>query len=277
VALTPQLRASQAFVTALTGGGTPAVEVSQAYVTAIANFPTERVEVSQAFALAMTGGGTPAVEVSQAYVVVLASGRVDDPRVRAWAFTLDGHDFYVLRLGESETLVYDTYAQEWYVWGSGTGALWRAYTGTNWIGGRSHALNWSNVIVGDDGNGSLYFLSPDDDTDDDAIFGDDTPRAFTRQATGQLVIKAGYASVPCFGVQLMGSIGSGADDLTVNLQVSDDRGNTYTDCGDITLDGDEYTARVNWLSLGSMVSPGRLFKITDTGALKRIDWLESDG
>lgn len=276
MALTPEIRSSQAFVTALTGGATPGIEVSQAWVTAMANFPTESVDLAQAYTLAMTGGGTPSVEVAQAFVIVLARGRIDDPRVRAWAFTLDGHDFYVLRLGNAETLIYDTHTGEWHVWGSGTGALWRAYTGTNWIGGRSHALNWSNVIVGDDGNGALYFLSPDDDTDDDALLGDESPRTFTRQATGQLVVKPGYAAAPCYGVQLFGSIGSGDDGLTVNLSVSDDRGDSYADCGDIALDADAYTARVHWLSLGSMTAPGRLFRVTDTGALKRIDSLEAD-
>src|SRR5690606_15225932 len=112
---------------------------------------------------------------------------------------------------------------------------------------------------------SLYFLSPDDDYDDDALVGNETPRAFRRRLTGQVVVKPGYAMAPCFGVQLFGSIGSGPGDLTVNLQVSDDRGYTYDDMGDLTIASEDYAARLNWLSLGSMSAPGRLFRITDTG------------
>ena len=80
------------------------------------------------------------------------------------------------------------------------------------------------------------------------------------------------------GVQLFGSIGSGLEDgMEVSLEVSDDRGFTYTDMGAVSLDAGDYNARVHWRSLGSMSAPGRLFKITDEGALKRIDSAEMDG
>lgn len=200
------------------------------------------------------------------------------PVIQVWTATIDGHDFYFLNLGTAdtpETLVYDTHAEEWYNWGTGTSRLWRAHTGCNWIGGRGLVPTWSDVVVGDDTNGAIYFLSPDDDYDDDATDGAATPRTFTREATGQVVVKPGYKAVPCFGVHLFGSIGSGpADGLTVMLETSDDRGFTYDSQGSVTLDAADYTARADWLSLGSMVAPGRLFRVTDTGALKRVDGLE---
>jgi hypothetical protein len=217
------------------------------------------------------------VRLSQMFVLAAVRGRVVDPAIRAWTFTQDGHDFYVLRLGDAETLVYDTATGMWSVYGSGDGDPWRGYTGKNWQGGRRLALNWSDVVVGDHGNGALYFLSPDDDDDDDRAQGEDMPRPFKREVTGQVIVKPGYFSAPCFGVQLFGSIGSNVDSaLTVNLSVSDDRGFTYDDMGDLTMDAGEYTARLHWPSLGSMVAPGRLFRITDDGALKRIDSLEMD-
>lgn len=201
----------------------------------------------------------------------------DEAIIRVWAYTLDGKSFYVLNLGVIETLVCDVLAEQWYIWGSGASDIWRARTGCEWLGGRKFAEDWSYIITGDNTNGALYFLSPDDDFDDDADVGDATPRTFTRQGTGQVVVSPGYASVPCFGVQLMGSVGKFADDdAAVNLQTSDDQGNTWNDQGNVLLDADEFTARVNWRSLGSMVAPGRLFRITDTGALKRIDNLEMD-
>jgi hypothetical protein len=249
--------------------------ISQAAVRSVFNYPAEAGRISQTFVRSIDEP-VPDLQVSQLIVRVLIKGRVDEPVIRAWTFTQDGHDYYVLRLGAAETLVYDTFSQQWSVYGSGITNPWRAYTGRNWQGGRGLALNYSDVIVGDDGAGVIYFLSPDDDYDDDALTGADTPRSFHRRITGQVIVKPGYMSAPCFGVQLYGSIGSGPETLNVNLAVSDDRGFSYDDMGDIVLDANDYNARANWLSLGSMVAPGRLFRITDDGALKRIDALEMD-
>lgn len=252
--------------------GTVSTEVSQARVFALGNYPTIEARVTQA---RLIGLAEPAAEVhlSQARVFGLGRGRVNDPRVRAWTYTLDGHDFYVLRLGNTETLVYDTYSEQWSVYGSNDTRLWKAYTGTNWLGGDLYGASFgSNVIVGDDGNGSIYFLDPDEDKDDDSVLGVELKRPFKREVQSQLVLK-GYDLVSCFGVELEGSIGDleVGSDTTVNLQYSDDRGNTYEDAGNILAPDNEYHTRLDWQSLGSMNVPGRLFKITDRGALKRID------
>jgi hypothetical protein len=61
---------------------------------------------------------------------------------------------------------------------------------------------------------------------------------------------------------------------TVNLKYSDDSGATFYDAGDQTVPAEVYDTRLNWRSLGSIRYPGRLFKITDSGALRRIDSLE---
>jgi hypothetical protein len=191
---------------------------------------------------------------------------------------LDGHDFYVLRLGNDGTLVYDVASEQWCVWGSDESQLWRAYNGTNWIEADNQASVFgSNVIVGDDGNGSLYFLNPLSDTDDDAVEGPVIQRPYKRIVQGQITTK-GYSSKRVYDVVLEGSIGSATDAnlVTVNLSFSDDRGNTYTDAGDITLTPDDYSVRAHWRSLGSMNMPGRLFRVTDRGSLRRIDYLDSN-
>lgn len=274
MALTPEIRGSELIATAISESA-PDIRMSFLAASAVFNYPTANLYASELIGTVIAEGLAD-IWATQIYAQVVVRGRVDDPRVRAWTFTQDGHDFYVLRLGNAETLVYDTHSQEWSIYGSGTGDPWRAYTGRNWQGGRGLALPWSDVVVGDDGTGAIYFLSPDDDNDDDAILGEDTPRPFRRRLTGQIVVKPGYISAPCFGVQLFGSIGSGVETLNINLAVSDDRGFTYDDMGDIALDPLDYNARANWLSLGSMVAPGRLFRITDDGALKRLDALEMD-
>jgi hypothetical protein len=250
-------------------------DVSQGQVLAIAAFPTPRMDTSQAGVLTALGANLT-TDVSQGQVVFAALGRVYDPSVRAWTFTLDGHDFYVLRLGNQKTLVYDTASGAWYVWGSGTDDLWRAYNGCNWLAGDKFAAGYgSNVVVGDDGNGSLYFLNPDQDTDDDAIFSG-VKRSFERIVQGFLTTK-GYDAVPCYAVELQGSVGDLNDalDTSIKLEISDDRAATYVDCG--TVSPTATSDRVSWRSLGSMFNPGRLFKITDYGALRRIDSLDTEG
>lgn len=273
MALTPTIENSQAFVFSITGGATGSEQLSQAFVLAVANFPTESIENSQDFVLVVTEGATHNIELSQAWVTVVARGRVDDPKVRAWTFTLDGHDYYVLRAGNIETLVYDTHNGQWYVWSSFDTDLWKAFNGTNWInsGGLPEEFG-SNIVVGDDANGALYFLDPEQFTDDDALAGDTNPKTFTREFQGQ-VTKRGYDYEKVFSVELLGSIGQmDVSTLTdVTLSYSDDRGLSYVDAGTITIPNNDTSKRVDWRSLGSFTLPGRMFKVTDTGALHRID------
>ncbi|MBU6231608.1 hypothetical protein KGP36_02975 [Patescibacteria group bacterium] len=250
-------------------------EVSQAQVLAAASYPTAQTKLSQ-FQQLTAVQPQPTAYSSQLSMLAAAIGRVSDPNIRAWTFTLDGHDYYILRLGNLETLVYDNKTQQWYTWASGDGNTWRAYNGCNWLGGMAWANSQgSNVIVGDDGTGTLYFLNPLQDTDDDALYGSARPQPFRREVYGQIAFR-GYGRQPCFGSQLFGSIGDQTNSSidTVNLSVSDDKGNTYNDVGTITITPSNFDSRLYWRSLGSMKYPGRLFKFTDYGALRRIDSME---
>lgn len=161
----------------------------------------------------------------------------------------------------------------WYVWGTRDSNLWKAYNGTNWDGGNrlGSAYN-SNIVVGDDGNGSLYFLDPEADQDDSSSVGSESPQNFLRKISLQYPMK-GYSFVRCYGLELLGSIGETGDgvDTTVTLTYSDDRGNSYSADNVVTVAQDDLDSRVFWPSLGSMKSPGRVFQIKDYGALKRID------
>lgn len=253
---------------------TPETRNSQSVVRSLIQFPTEYIRTSQATGRAVAEADN-VLRTTQARVRAVVKGRVDDPRVRAWTFTLDGHDFYVLRLGNIETLVYDVASGEWSVWGSSDSALWRAYDGVNWIGGRRLGSEFgSDVVVSDDGNGALYFLAPELTTDDDAFSGADVPRPFRRQFTAQAILESGYDFVACYGAQLFGSNGSDAGDVT--LAVSDDRGSTYEDVSTLTIEEGELQFRLSWPSLGSMRAPGRLFRVTDYGALQRIDGMQME-
>lgn len=253
------------------------LRAAQAGVMAVAIWPAENVNASQAGVVSVTEAST-AIRVAQAGVMIVARGRVADPALRAWGFWLDAHWYYVLRLPTGTTLVYDLSTEQWSIWGSGDSSLWRAFHGTNWLGSGALTNYGSNVLVGDDGNGSLYFLDPLGHADDDAVAGSEIQRPFLREVSGQ-IITSGTGWTPCFGVRLSGPIGDVDDDtlLTVTLSTSDDRGHSYDDQGAITLTPGDYGARAEWLALGSFPPPGRLFKLSDYGAIQRIDGFETIG
>lgn len=277
MALTPEIRVSQGNAGVVTGGSSPNLQTSQAFAHVVGNLPTDEIQNSQSLNNVVTSGGSPAMQVSQSFLTIVARGRIDDPKVRVWTYTLDGHDYYVLRLGNSETLVYDTYSEEWSVFGSDGTNLWKAFTGINWVGGNNVANSYgSNVIVGDHGNGSLYFLDPEQ-YKDDSSFGTEDQTTFERIFQAQLQ-KRSYDFEKCFAVELLGSIGKmDQSDLTdITLYYSDDQGITYINAGTVSITNEDYSKRVDWRSLGSFSAPGRMFKIIDNGALQRIDSLTAD-
>lgn len=267
------VNASQAKVYSLLDGATVELKASKATVYAAAAYQSEFVRASQV-RVNYIGTAQNIVKTSQAKVYVAAIGRIFDPKVRVFAFTLDGHDYYVVRLGVTETLIFDTQTEQFYIWGSGDDRLWRALDGIHWPGGYTLANSFgSNVVVGDDSNGSIYFLDPSADQDDDAVYGADRKRDFVREVTGQYPLR-GYSFQRCYGVQLYGSIGAQStvtNDMTITLSYSDDGGNNYVSASPIAIAPEDFNGRIMWRSLGSIRTPGRLFKVTDYGGLKRID------
>lgn len=269
---------NQSFITGATESSND-ILLAQAYVLAAGSHTADLVYARQSFLLVPAERPTT-ISARQAFLLVAARGRVADPNIRVWTYTLDGHDYYVIRLGNDETLVCDLSTKQWSTFGSGDGNLWRAYTGTNWIGADSVAATYgSNIIVGDDGNGSLYFLNPNADLDDDALLGSETPRTFHRAVMGQITTR-GYSAARCYGATLYGSVGSqetaGEELNAVTLSYSDDGGDTFTNAGTVSTEGADWNTRLTWRSLGSFRYPGRLFKVEDYGALKRIDSLEME-
>lgn len=272
------LQGSQGFALVF-GDGEVAADVSQAFALAVINRPSQEVQVSLGKILTVYGrsGTDDNVQVFQAFALAVVRGLPEWPICRAWTYTLDGHDYYVLNTID-ETLVCDLSNDPptWHVWGSGESTLWRAWIGRQWTAKiPDEETLGSNVLVGDRAIGTLYFLNPELPADDKADFGSDGTQAFKRVITGQLIIR-GRSSVPCFGVELTGSPPQ-LYDSTLNsaeLFISDDRGASYVSCGSITVEEGAYDQRFDWLSLGSMASPGRLFQVVDYGALIRIDDLE---
>jgi hypothetical protein len=60
----------------------------------------------------------------------------------------------------------------------------------------------------------------------------------------------------------------------VRLEISDDAGATFDDMGSVGITDSANYPELAWYSLGQIEAPGRLFKITDDGAIARIDGLE---
>lgn len=272
MALTPSVETSQGDIGLVLDSGSNAV-ASQADVSVIFNFPATSIDVSAA-EIATVSLTTTDIDASQADLIVVCLGRREDPTIRVWTFTLDGHDFYVLRLGNNETLVYDLLTEQWSVWASASEFYWSIFTGANWFGGNTFASGFgSNVIVGSDSNGSLFFLDPNK-TDDDGLIEGREPSPFRRQVTGQVPVR-GYDSISVHEVQILGSLNELTfdADATVELLYSDDRGDSYVSAGVITTEDGNYDLRGHWQSLGTLSSPGRLFRIQDFGALQRIDSL----
>lgn len=277
MALTPEIRSTQARAFLADSGAAPQVNITQARSFAAINFPTVEMRITQARVMAAETASNE-IWASQARLLVAVRGRPDNPRIRDWTFSLDGHDFYVLRLGDDETLVYDVSAQAWYDWADRDNPFWRANVGTTWLGAAAQAQTFgSSVIVGDDNYGLLWFLDPtlpyDQNPDDLAS---EQQIYFERVVMGQMVV-SGRSAIPVYTAFLTADLGDPAFvGASVTLYTSDDTGKTFDDHGTVTVTPGEYSPELTWYSLGQAEAPGRLFKIIDNGAVTRIDGLQLD-
>ena len=238
-------------------------------------------DVSKLVGYVVTGGADASI-VSKlvGYVVTGPPELTGTLKIQTWTFTIDDHDFMVVQLSD-QTLVYDFGSNEWYTWGTGIAdAAWRVVRGISWnsnIGGILPGLGGSgqsNVVCGDGVTGTLYFLDPElpEDYDETGTPG----QPFSRVITGQLSVR-GHNYVDCPAVELTGSNGETnvpITDSTVTLTISDDKGHTFWSAGTQTVTPAAYDVALQWTSLGSFTGPGRLFRITDFGALIRVDGLD---
>lgn len=269
------------------------ITVPLARILAIANTPSMGVASPEARVLAITYGIAPGIDIPEARVLAtfrkvtpiaipeartlaVVKGRGSNPRIRAWTFTLDGHDFYVLQLGDNGTLVYDLYSEQWTEWMSPGIPVWRAATGITWTGAAKLGFTQgSAILAGDDTLGLLWLLDPNQPYDDSPS--EDTTLqqlAFERIVQGQVPAR-GRDVIPCNVVFLTGdNYGITATDFTpeLDLELSDDGGKTYYSAGPFT--NPDVDTVYGWYSLGQITAPGRLFRITDNGVFRRLDSLD---
>jgi hypothetical protein len=273
------MRLGEAAVLSAATVSTLALRTSMADVLTAINFPSPFVRTDQLQGL-VTVKFANALRVSNAEVLVAVRGRTSNPKLRAWTFTLDGHDFYVLRLGTFATLVYDVYSEEWMDWDAYGEKYWPVNVGFNWVDGQG-ALGddgipfGSNVLVGDDTYPLLYFLDPNQPYDENPEVLDPQNEIFFERVLQGQVIQTGRQVQPCYAVWLTTDMGAPAYvGAGVKLEISDDAGKTYDDMGTIEVTVDENTPELSWYSLGQIAAPGRLFRLTDDGAVARIDSFE---
>lgn len=251
------------------------VNLPQTAAMGVYNVPADSIDVTFsdiAVAYRRIAQGLPTTQVSG---MVVIRGKIDNPKLIAWAFTLDGHDYYVLRLGTDEkTLIYDLSTGQWAWWASPDSTRWRPNIGMNWRSSGNIPFHYgSNVVVGDDSYGILWVLDPDKGLDDALLSEDEI--TFSRVATGQMISRD-RQFVPIYSVALTASLGDPALVAnTVTLSYSDDQGRTYVVADDTkTVISGDYAQGFEWRSLGMIRAPGRLFQIADDGAFKRIDGLD---
>lgn len=256
-----------------------AARVGAAYALTAINFPSPFNRVSLAGSLVAAQNAT-ALRVTEAAVLVAVRGRVANPKLRAWTFTLDGHDFYVLKLGTRGTLVYDVYSEQWMDWDAFDEIFWPVNIGFNWVGGQGvtdAAGNTfgSNVLVGDDTYPLLYFLDPNQPYDESPELLEPQQAVFFDRVLQGQVPMVGREVLPCYVCWLTTDMGAPAYvGAGVQLEISDDGGKTYDDMGTIAVTVDKNSPELSWYSLGQIGAPGRLFRITDDGAVARIDAME---
>lgn len=251
---------------------------SQADVTVIFNFPSQEVQVSQSDVDLIDEAPPVPIEASQYDVDVIVRGKIYNPKLRAWTFDLDGHEFYVLRLGDMKSLVYDLTTEQWSWWSTTALDYWRASIGTNWTSSGNIPYDYgSNVVVGDDNFGILWILNPEQGVDDSVREEEREQgiiKPFPRVATGQIITR-GRITIPCYQVYLTADPGEPSYvGASVSLSYSDDGGKTFVNANEpITVQSGNYYQEFAWRSIGLVRSPGRLFRISDDGAFAQIDEL----
>lgn len=276
MANTPSIQDDQGRVLAGMSAHSISVKADQGYTLGAIGFPTHSLPVDQAVTLAALREENP-IHVSQAFTLAAARGRVTNFHMRAWTFSMDGHDFYVITLGEYGTLVYDTTTGQWVDWESPNRDVvtWRAQCGLNWYSPTNTAYN-SEVVAGDDLTGMLWYLDPDQAYDGGDSIGSslDAVNKFTRTLIGGIPAR-GRGNTSTNFVFMTGSLGNPVMGSQVLLRTSDDLGKNWVDNGYITVTTDP-TQDITWYSLGSFGAPGRIFELSDDGAFARVDTLETD-
>lgn len=252
-------RLSQGRVRTLLADGAGEARAAAVRVRTLITFPAEEAQLSQARARTLLTGGTEELQLSSARIRLLVKRGGDIRQLRAWTFTQDDHDFYVIQLTTGITLVFDKLSGQWAHWRSPGYTYWRGADGVQWEG-------WN--VTCDTESGILWEIDPEGRLDNET-----TPivsvvtggmsgrmRKFIDNFMAELAVSEGH---PPTGFD-DGSVG-------ITLRTSDDQGISFVSHGEVTGEGIGEEMTVRWYGLGSVNGNGRIYEITDTGYARRID------
>lgn len=249
-------RLSSAALLAATSSLNAAPRVSG--LTLLAAYKTAKIALARATQerLLVAYVSEPQARVTQARMMVAYKTGVGGlVRSRAWTFVLDGHVFYVLNLSDEGTFAYDVATGQWSQFSTGGYGVWNMLRG----------LVWGAYVLGADAIApKVWALAPDSALDEDwrpiqhAVTGGVPARSRrgVRQDNFRMVVSSGFV---------------GENGAEMRLRFSDDNGRTWSPYLPFTLIAQDYSQEVQWLSLGALQSPGRVFEVTDTGGVIRID------
>lgn len=193
-----------------------------------------------------------------AMLVAYQTGLPDVNRSRAWTFTLDGHKFYVLDLAEEGTFLYDQITNQWCNFSTqGFEPAWNMINGTMW--------GQNRIVAADRLSDDIWELDPT------AVL-DEEWRDIAHIVTGGLSTRS-RTYVACDAVRVTASIGilDEVNGSQMLLRFSDDQEQTWSDYFTVDLIVDDFDGEIAYRSLGSFMAPGRIFELSDSGGLIRID------
>lgn len=256
-------RASQ--LSALTGRtGNASARTSQAIMlAALAPPATRRSEVSQSALLACRSAeGNVVTRTTQLVELVAYKTGIPTPkRGLAWTFTLDQHTFYVLDLAEEGTFVYDQSTNQWANFSTqGYEPQWNFHNGTMW---------GDRIVAADLLTTDIWEMDPS------AVL-DEAWRDIAHVVTGGISTRS-RTYVACDNVRVSASIGQ-LDEVNGSqmlLRYSDDQEATWSPYYAVDLIVDDFNGEVAYRSLGSFMAPGRIFELSDSGGLIRIDGVDA--
>lgn len=183
-------------------------------------------------------------------------------RLRAWGFAADGHEYYVLTLGEAATYVLDALTKVWQRFDSKGYDHWRAHLGTAAPGG---------ALAGDSESGQIWRIAPDVLTD--------AGEEIVRTATALVPVASGKAINTNFAVTC--AVGQAMLGVSpkIGMRYSDDQGQTWSSWRWKSLgEAGQYGTVVRWANLGQMKAPGRIFQVraSDNTAVRLSDFRFND-
>lgn len=218
--------------------------------------PTRYIPATELSVLASKTEGKVVAKVTEVCVLIsYAAEATEKLNSRSWGFNFDQHQFYVLHLGEQGTVLYDVLTQEWCQWQTEGFSTWNAEGGVEWN---------NEVYFGGREDNALWRMDPDSFLDEDF-------RTIRRVVTGGIPAEA--RNTLRSGMFVLSAIKEGEidDESTpyVQLSISDDGGFTFKPREQIVLN-DAPQQDFSWRGLGTIRTPGRIFKVEDVGGFVTI-------